>query len=539
MQDNEENNEQNQEEVMPSLNDIISSNKEINPNQVTYQKTTTTETKQPGGETKYSYTTTTKTYGADEIKEEGEEENPQESSEILVQTKKDGGENKRYEQEMTIQEEPSSTTKVVKRVIQTEQPTTETQYYEKRVIKTTTTTRSGDNSNQNNRYSNINTTNNVRASGTRYNQGGTSNSTTYTRPTASMRGSDRNNYLRNNDSRKTPSTNRVEQNKYNRGGPNSPLTNSNNYPSQNRNARGNPQNQRRSNTSQSYIGNKNQPKRPETSTHNRQFRSPEQNEIKRKTIDRGNQVKNVQITHIINSKKPQDFHITENLNTESLQTDPIEISKADRAKLKRSGKSTWTTSVQDNVKPIVANLKGKTTVFQHARGIGMTNEKKENVNPMFYTSEIKKLEPIVKEKEKEKVEYMTFRNSGEGNENNSYNNNRNKNSTSNSRTNYNNNYNRGNNNSHSQQKKTYSSNTNPSYTYIPNNRGSSKITNNVRTNQTYKRGNYSGSGNNGEIVKETKTKVQMGSRSQYRNAGIPTSSVTTEKKVYSSNTFFK
>lgn len=33
----------------------------------------------------------------------------------------------------------------------------------------------------------------------------------------------------------------------------------------------------------------------------------------------------------------------------------------------------------------------------------MTNERKENINPMFYSSEIKKLDPIIKEKEKEKV----------------------------------------------------------------------------------------------------------------------------------------
>ena len=51
-------------------------------------------------------------------------------------------------------------------------------------------------------------------------------------------------------------------------------------------------------------------------------------------------------------------------------------------------------------------MKGKTTIYQHARGIGMTNDRKNNVNPLFYNSEIKKLEPIVKEKQKEKVEYI-------------------------------------------------------------------------------------------------------------------------------------
>ena len=526
MQVNEGDQEQVQEGAMPSLNDIISSNTEINPNQVTYQKTITTETNQPVGQTKYSYTTTTKTVGENGIEEEGEEI-PQESTEIRAQYNKDGGENKRYEQTMKIKEEPSSTTKIVKRVIQTEQPVTETKYYEKRVIKTTTTTtRGGDNSNtQNNRYSNVNTTNNVRASGNRNHPGG-STSTSYTRPTQ-VRGGERSNIL---NSGRTPSTNRTEQNQYNRGGQNTSYSNSNNYSSQNRIPRGNPQTQKRVVSSQSYVGNKYQPKRPDTSSYNRQSRSPEQSDIKRKTIYRGNPVKNVQITHIIHSSKPQDFHITENLNTESLQTEPIEISQADRARLQKTGKTSYTTSVQDNIKPIVTNLKGKTTIFQHARGIGMTNEKKENINPMFYTSEIKKLEPIVKEKEKEKVEYMTFRNTGDGNVNNT-------NTATVSRSNYNTNYSRG---SNSQQKRNYSSNTTPAYNYNASNNRGSKVSN-VRTNQTnqtYKRGNYSGTGNDGTIVKETRTKVQMGSRSQFKNSGNPTSSVTTEKRVYNSNTFF-
>ena len=91
-----------------------------------------------------------------------------------------------------------------------------------------------------------------------------------------------------------------------------------------------------------------------------------------------------------------------------------------------------------------------------------------------------------------------------------------------------------------QQKRNYSSNTTPAYNYNASNNRGSKVSN-VRTNQTnqtYKRGNYSGAGNDGTIVKETRTKVQMGSRSQFRNSGNPTSSVTTEKRVYNSNTFF-
>ena len=520
MQVNEENQDQIQGGALPSLNDIISPTAEINPNQVTLQNTETKETFQPDGQIKNSYITTTKTFGVNGIAQEI----PQETEEIHEIYKKDEGENTKFEQTVKIQEEPESTTKIVKRVIQTEKPTTETSYYEKKVIKTTTTTttRTGElPSTQNSRYVNTTTTtsNVIRNNA---NRGGITTTNAYSRPTPPTRGTiEKNTYLRNYDSVKNPVTNQTN-NRY--GVQNSSYSNASS--SRNRNDRI-PQTQKRVISSQSYIGNKNQPKRPETSTYNRQTRSPEQNE-RRKTINRGNPVKNIQITHIICSSKPQDFHITENLNTESLQTDPIEISKADRVKLQKSGKTSWTTSVQDNIKPIVTNLKGKTTVFQHARGIGMTNEKKENINPMFYSSEIRKLEPIVKEKEKEKVEYLTFRNSGSSKTN--YINN-----TSNTaRNNYNSN--RGNNYSYNQQqKKNYSINTNTNYS-VNNNRGSKVST--IRTNQTYTRGNYSGSGKDGEIVKETRTKVQMGNRSQYRNNGNPTSTLTMEKRVYNSYNFF-
>ena len=527
MQFNEENQDQIQGGALPSLNDIISPTAEINPNQVTLQNTETTETFQPDGQIKNSYITTTKTYGVNGIAEE--EEIPHETEEINEIYKKDEGENTKFEQTVKIQEEPESTTKIVKRVIKTEKPTTETSYYEKKVIKTTTTTttRTGElPSTQNSRYVNTTTTtsNVVRNNA---NRGGiTTTTNTYSRPTPPTRGTiEKNTYLRNYDSAQNPVTNQTNS-RY--GVQNSSYSNASS--SRNRNDR-NPQTQKRVISSQSYIGNKYQPKKPETSTYNRQARSPEQTE-RRKTINRGNPVKNIQITHIICSSKPQDFHITENLNTESLQTEPIEISKADRAKLQKSGKTSWTTSVQDNIKPIVTNLKGKTTVFQHARGIGMTNAKKENINPMFYTSEIRKLEPILKEKEKEKVEYLTFRNSGSSKTNFI------SNTSNTTRNNYNSN--RGNNYSYNQQqKKNYSSNTNANTNtnYSPaNNRGSKVST--VRTNQSYTRGNYSGSGKDGEIVKETRTKVQMGSRSQYRNNGNPTSTVTMEKRVYNSNNFF-
>jgi hypothetical protein len=162
-------------------------------------------------------------------------------------------------------------------------------------------------------------------------------------------------------------------------------------------------------SSQSFAGNKlylNEPDIINNSPATQRAHSPNPGLIKRKTITRGEEIKNVQITHIICSSKPSNFHITEKLETNNIKSNPIKISKTDREKLKKTGKSSYSSSCPDGIKPIVQNLKGKTTIYQHARGIGMTNDKKDHINPLFYNSEIKKLEPIVKEKEKVKVEYI-------------------------------------------------------------------------------------------------------------------------------------
>ena len=141
--------------------------------------------------------------------------------------------------------------------------------------------------------------------------------------------------------------------------------------------------------------------------------------IKRKTINRGVEIKNVQITHIICSSKPSSFHITEKLSTFNLRQQKAGIPKTNKEKMINPGRSSFSSSCKDNVNKI-QNLKGKTTIYQHARGIGMTNDRKNNINPLFYNSEIKKLEPIVKEKQKEKVEYINnFRSKIKNDKNNS------------------------------------------------------------------------------------------------------------------------
>ena len=115
MQVNEEIQEESQEGAITSLNDIISPNKELNPNQVTYQSSTKTENNQPG-QTNYSYITQSRAKESNVVGEE--ENNAEQITEIKAMYNRDGGENTRYEQTTTqIKEEPDSTTKITKRVI--------------------------------------------------------------------------------------------------------------------------------------------------------------------------------------------------------------------------------------------------------------------------------------------------------------------------------------------------------------------------------------------------------------------------------------
>ena len=449
---------------MPSLNDIISSGNNQEPNQVSY-----------------SYTRT--------VQQEG---NPPSSTTTT-----------------NIREEPNSTTKVVKKVVTSQQPTTESSYYSKKVTTktttTTTTTRGGPSTTQTNtRYSNA-------ASAGNRNQ---PSSSTYTRPSPQT----------------TKTTTTTTRGQY--GQPSSQVYRGN----QNKTT---PQ-PRVIGNSQSFAGNKYQPKRPEQPQYKPKARSPEPGSIKRKTINRGKPVENVQITHIIYTSVPADFHITEELNLDNLNSAPIQISKTDRAKLQRSGKVSATCSCDgvEIAQPKKVNLKGNTTHYQHARGIGMTNDRKENINPTFYSSEIKKLDPIYKEKDKEKIEYVeTFRSSGKV-----YNNQTSpskptttKTSTYNRSSNYkpNQNYSRGGATSTSGRGGMASSMSNRGGSSNVNNRGGMGST--VKTTTTVYRG--SNRGGDGEIIKETNTKVSMGSRSN-KNQSQPIVTTTHERKVYNQKNFF-
>ena len=254
--------------------------------------------------------------------------------------------------------------------------------------------------------------------------------------------------------------------------------------------------------------------------------------MKRKTINRGNPVENVQITHIIFTSEPADFHIIEKLNLENLETAPIQISKSDRARLQRSGKVTSTCSCDgvEIAKPKKVNLKGKTIHYQHARGIGMTNDRKENVNPMFYSSEIKKLE---------KVE--VFRRQGKV-----YNNYPKEIKTS-TTTKTTTTYNRGSNYTQNKNYRGGATNSSVNRGVTGSSISGRGVTNSSSNNRggmgtsvkttTYTRGSNMGTGGDGEIIKETNTKVQMGSRS-YKNTSQPITTTTHERKVYNQKNFF-
>ena len=458
--------------------DKIKSNSNINSMFSGHQKSIPNEINIPSRRHKYSYSTGRLNLENSLIKEEEEVDISQEMNEVKSY-QKEGGKSSRYEQTITLKKEPTSTTKIEKKVIHSVKPVTETSFYEKRVTTKTTTSRGG---NATKSFIGGMRNNFVQSNGAKTQRGMTN---TYTRPFPVPRGNtQKNTNLQSYMTGRIPSKNKAEYTKYNRNGAKNSFSNNSysNYSSLN------------------IRKNQNIPK----------------------TINRGN----VQITHIINSTKPSDFHITEKLKTE-----PMEMTKLDKTKLKNTGKSSWTSSCQDNIKPIVRNLKGKTTVFQHAQGIGMTNDMKENINPQFYCSEIKKLEPIIKEKEKEKVEYMTFRNNGSDNFN--------KAGCQTSRTNYNSNsnsiYNYKSGTNNSLQRRIFA---NSNYnTYTSNVRGIKP--NSLKINGSFNMGTYSGSRNNIEINKGKRTQIPIVNRNQYRTTGNTIKYSTNAKRVFNSNLCIK
>jgi hypothetical protein len=196
--------------------------------------------------------------------------------------------------------------------------------------------------------------------------------------------------------------------------------------------------------------------------------------------------------------------------------------------LQKSGKIEVTCSC-DNIeikksKPI--DLIGKYTHYQHAQGIGMT-DKKENINPQFYSSEIKTLDPLTFSKGEPHIEILKFRSNG--------------NTGNTTRTitktvikpvvNYTNN--RGNNIRSYSNTNQLKNNASPT-----KRRMGSAIKTTASTSTSNNRGN-TGSGNSGNIIKETTTQVKMGSRSQFNNQSKPIVTTTVDRKSYNQSNFSK
>ena len=273
-------------------------------------------------------------------------------------------------------------------------------------------------------------------------------------------------------------------------------------------------------------------------------KSPEPGSIKRKTINRGKPIENIQITHIIYSSRPLEFHITEDLNLENLEKEPIQITESDRKNLQKSGKVDVSCSCDkiEIVQPVI-NLDGKLTHYQHCQGIGMTDDISDKINPKYYSSEIKTLEPLIFNTGEPIIEILEFRSAGKNYTTTktitktqikpvtNYSNNRGASNYTQSRgytntsKNNNNNYNKNIN---------LKSNINTN----SNNRGVGNTIKTTSTSSNY-RANIGGDGS-GKIVKETTTKVNMGRRSQFINNQVkPVSSTSTEKIIINQNSFFK
>ena len=120
-------------------------------------------------------------------------------------------------------------------------------------------------------------------------------------------------------------------------------------------------------------------------------------EYKRKTIYRGGEYNNIQITHIISTIKPNidkyNFHIFETLSRVELDKKPLDLTKI-KAQIRpdHNAKSSYKSSCDGRViTPIIRNRVPKTTIYQHAAGIGMTDLAPDMINSSLYKSGLLKM----------------------------------------------------------------------------------------------------------------------------------------------------
>ena len=301
---------------LPSLNDIISETKEVEPNTLIIS-----------------------------------EEKPQE----IIYSGNISSQRGNVNQSSTINEPQGPSSIKITRKIVTSQPVTETHVTKTKVI--TTTTRGGmPTTTKTTNYNNI-ASNNISS---------VNKTKTTTTPTTT------NNYTR------PKITSTVT---YNKVGTNNINPNINNKgPVYNKNQVGNYKNP------QSRVQNSHssQPQKKVISTtkYNPRPVSSSDANIRRITIVRGEPIENIEITHIIYSIRPIEFHIREKLDLSNLSTPCIQITEEERNNLQKTGKvEARFSSNCDNMKPEPVNLKGKLTHYQHAQSIGMTDDKNPYINP--------------------------------------------------------------------------------------------------------------------------------------------------------------
>ena len=146
-------------------------------------------------------------------------------------------------------------------------------------------------------------------------------------------------------------------------------------------------------------------------------------EVRRKTITRGGHYNNIQVTHIYVSTKSNidkyNFHIMENLSTEELDKAPLDL-KQIRSKIKqnKNAKSVYKSSCEGRVTSSSSKDKmQKTTIFQHAGGMGMTNLEANMINSNLYTSGLRQIPQKIKEKNPPVIQVIDLFRSHQNNSN--------------------------------------------------------------------------------------------------------------------------
>lgn len=109
-------------------------------------------------------------------------------------------------------------------------------------------------------------------------------------------------------------------------------------------------------------------------TINKSFQTPKSSDIREyklqeKKVDRGGNYNNIQVTHVIYSKKPATFHIIEKLHEDGLNRKPLDLNKLRQAGKLSVGKSSYSCSCL-NQKPLKRPGICRSTAYVHCGGQG-------------------------------------------------------------------------------------------------------------------------------------------------------------------------